>query len=270
MKLNFGCGQRFSKGWVNIDFHSEHPEVKRVNLLRRLPFPDAHFDVVYSSHVLEHFTLRTAEAILREAWRILKAGGIIRVVVPDLESTCREYVRILDQIDNNDRARRQYDWIVLELLDQLTRTETSGLSDPFRRRLLAAGDQEMIEYVKARTDTNPWTAGAPRTLAQKLRRLTLNEIKTRLLYLYVAGVKQLLPPSLRKTIVDNTRIGEKHKWMYDRHGLAMLMAQCGFTEVSFLAADRSAIPGFNEEHLDIQPDGTPYKRASLYCEARKR
>jgi SAM-dependent methyltransferase len=270
MKLNFGCGQRFAKGWVNIDFHSAHPEVRRVNLLRRLPYPDGCFDVVYSSHVLEHFTLQTAEAILREAWRILKTGGLIRVIVPDLENTCREYLRVLDQVDNSRLAQRQYDWIILELLDQLTRTETSGLSDPFRRRLLAANDTEMIEYVKSRTDTNPWTAGPPKSLAQKLRRLTWNEIKTRLLYLYVSGVKKLLPQSLRQVITDNTRIGEKHKWMYDRHNLALLMGQCGFSEISFLAAGRSAIPGFNEDHLDIQPDGTPYKRASLYCEARKR
>jgi len=65
-KLNFGCGRRFASGWVNIDFHSEHPEVQRVNLLRGFPFPDAHFEVVYSSHVLEHFNPSSAEKILRE------------------------------------------------------------------------------------------------------------------------------------------------------------------------------------------------------------
>jgi hypothetical protein len=30
--------------------------LKRVNLLAGFPFPDNYFDVVYSSHVLEHFT----------------------------------------------------------------------------------------------------------------------------------------------------------------------------------------------------------------------
>ena len=269
MKLNFGCGQRFSKGWVNIDFHSTHPDVKRVNLLRPLPFPDGSFDVVYSSHVLEHFPQRTTEMILREAWRILKPAGIVRVVVPDLESTCREYLRVLDQVDTSDLARRQYEWIILELLDQLTRTETSGLSHPFRLRLQAANDQEMIHYVKSRTDTIPWPVGSQRSLAQKLRQLTLNEVKTRLLYLYIGAVKKLLPPSLRPVITDSTQIGEKHKWMYDRHSMALLMTRCGFSEISFLAADRSAIPGFSEDHLDIEPEGTPYKHASLYCEARK-
>ena len=32
-KLNFGCGDRFAEGWVNIDFHSSDRRVKRVNLL---------------------------------------------------------------------------------------------------------------------------------------------------------------------------------------------------------------------------------------------
>ena len=74
-KLNFGCGHRYAKGWVNIDFHSGHPAVQRVNLLQRLPFADGTFDVVYSSHVLEHFAPATAEALLRECHRVLKPGS---------------------------------------------------------------------------------------------------------------------------------------------------------------------------------------------------
>ena len=139
-KLNFGCGHRFAKGWVNIDFHSEHPEVQRVNLLGRLPFPDGHFDCVYSSHTLEHFELTTAERIVRECRRVMKSGGILRTVVPDLEDTCREYIRILDQVDTSATARQRYEWIVLELLDQLTRTRPSGLIQDYRERLRVDDD----------------------------------------------------------------------------------------------------------------------------------
>jgi hypothetical protein len=267
-KLNFGCGNRFATGWVNIDFHSEHPEVQRVNLLQRLPFADNSFDAVYSSHVLEHFSPDTAEVLLRECFRVLKPGGILRTVLPDLESACREYVRILDEVETSEAARRRYDWIILELLDQLVRTRPSGLIAPYREKLLAASDQEMIAYVKSRTDTNPWQL--PRSgLGHRIRALTWNKFKTKLVYVYVDIVKHLLPPSLRVTLIDDTRIGEKHKWMYDRYGLSAVLRRCGFRDIAFLSASESQIPGLREDGLDVEADGQPYKPGSIFSEAKK-
>lgn len=268
-KLNFGCGHRFAEGWVNIDFHSEHPSVRPVNLLRPLPFADNSFDAVYSSHVLEHFSPPLAERILGECRRIIRPGGVIRTVVPDLAETCREYLRVLDRVEDSELARRQYDWVILELLDQLTRTEPSGRMGSFRESLIAAGDQQMMEYVRSRTESTPWTTPRPSTLRDKMQKLRLAKIKNKLIYLYIAGVKQLFPRALRDTIVDNSRIGEKHRWMYDRHNLAKLMQRCDLTQIKFHNMLTSSIPGFAQDGLDAEPDGSPYKPLSLYCEASK-
>jgi SAM-dependent methyltransferase len=267
-KLNFGCGHRFAEGWINIDFHSPSSEVRRVNLLQRWPFPDNYFDYAYSSHTLEHFSLETAQRLLGECARVIKSGGILRTVVPDLESTCREYLRILDQVDSSELVRRQYDWIILELLDQMTRTTPSGLIAGYRARLMAARDEQMIAYVKSRTDTNPWES-TPKSFGNKLANLTLDTARNKLIYWYIAGVKKLLPPSLREAIIDNTRIGEKHKWMYDRHNLAALMKCCGFSNIVFRSPNDSGIPDFARDCLDVNPDGVVYKPFSLYCEATK-
>jgi SAM-dependent methyltransferase len=268
-KLNFGCGKRFANGWLNIDFHSEHSEVRRVNLLGPWPFPDDHFDFVYSSHTLEHFSPPTAETILRECKRIMKRGAVIRTVVPDLEKTCREYLRVLDLANTSEWARRQYDWIIIELLDQLTRSKPSGCMADFCARLQADQDLEMMNYVKSRTDTNPWPSGKPEPLTSKLRKLSMSRVKNKIIYSYIAMVKKLFPPSLREAIVDNTRIGEKHKWMYDRHNMGMLMERCGFCTIGFVTANSSLIPGLSDDFLDVNPDGSIYKPQSLYCEARK-
>lgn len=83
-------------GWTNIEFHCTDHRVQRVNLLAGFPFPDNHFDVIYSSYVLEHFTLEQTVFLLGEARRVLKPGDVIRIVVPDIEATSREYHRILD------------------------------------------------------------------------------------------------------------------------------------------------------------------------------
>jgi len=268
-KLNLGCGHRFAKNWVNIDFHSEHPEVQRVNVLQRLPYSENSFDAVYSSHVLEHFSPETAAALLQECHRILKPGGILRTVVPDLEATCREYIRILDAVQTSETARKRYEWIILELLDQLTRSRPSGLMTAYRRKLLAANDQEMIAYVKSRTDTNPWFTAPPATFKSRLRSLTWNKLRSKLVYVYVDLVKCFLPPGLRSTLIDDTRIGEKHKWMYDRYNLAQLLRRCGFDQVVFLSASESQIPGFTDDRLDTEADGQPYKPGSIFSEARK-
>lgn len=45
---------------------------------------------------------------------------------------------------------------------------------------------------------------------------------------------------------SGTSIGEKHRWMYDRYGLTLLMADCGFEDIRFVAFNESGIPGFCE------------------------
>ena len=78
--------------------------------------------IVVDSNVLAYLYLpgeytATAEALLRECHRVLKPGGLLRTVLPDLETACREYIRLLDEVATSETARRRYEWIILELLD---------------------------------------------------------------------------------------------------------------------------------------------------------
>lgn len=56
-----------------------------------VPFGDDTVDIVYSSHSLEHIFLEEAQALLQDAYRALKKGGLIRLAVPDLEHALRLY-----------------------------------------------------------------------------------------------------------------------------------------------------------------------------------
>ena len=97
--VNVGCGRHFHRDWVNLDLVSGVPGVMRHDLRRGLPFDKAACDVIYHSHLLEHLTDKNARSFLSDCFRVLKPGGILRVVVPDLEGISRAYLASLKQAE---------------------------------------------------------------------------------------------------------------------------------------------------------------------------
>lgn len=83
LRLLFGCGETAFPGWVGIDCYLRHNVDLLLDLRRPLPFSDATVSYCYSEHVLEH--LRPEEGLrhLRDVLRVLRPGGVYRIVVPD-------------------------------------------------------------------------------------------------------------------------------------------------------------------------------------------
>lgn len=246
--LNLGCGGHFHDAWVNLDVAPSGPSVLRFDLQEGIPFEAGAFDAVYSSHMLEHLPRSLAPGLIEECFRVLRPGGIIRLVVPDLEIICRLYVRLLDQALTGDReAAERYEWIVVELLDQLVRHESGGemlrywLRDP----MPASG------FVRERVGRDAFG------VIEKVRQGSIR------------------PPSLTgrppspETIGRFRASGEVHQWMYDRFSLGNLLAAAGFAGATVCGAAQSAIPGFAGYHLDTLPDGEVRKPDSLFMEAHK-
>jgi SAM-dependent methyltransferase len=117
-KINLGCGPVGKNDWLNIDWgvlaflHTSPLFLKLLTMFRllpaeynvkwpgnlklydcrkKLPFEDSSVDYIYTSHFLEHLKRFEAEKILKECWRVLKDGGILRVVVPDLGIILKKY-----------------------------------------------------------------------------------------------------------------------------------------------------------------------------------
>jgi hypothetical protein len=57
--------------------------------------------------------------------------------------------------------------------------------------------------------------------------------------------------------------------MYDRFSLARAMAEAGFSSPRIVGPAESFIEGWNDFHLDTEPDGRVYKPDSLYMEASR-
>jgi predicted SAM-dependent methyltransferase len=84
-KLNVGCGANILKGWLNVDFDPVSVEVVNLDATKRFPLPDSAFDFIFTEHMIEHISYAHAEHMLRECFRVMKAGGRIRVSTPDLK-----------------------------------------------------------------------------------------------------------------------------------------------------------------------------------------
>lgn len=91
LRLHLGCGDRLKTGWVNIDIHPAAD--LRLDLRRPWPLPDGCAREVYAEHLLEHLANPgEADHLLREARRVLRTGGTLRLSVPDLARHVGAYV----------------------------------------------------------------------------------------------------------------------------------------------------------------------------------
>ena len=125
--LNLGCGRRFHSTWTNVNFISTGDGVISQDLVQGIHFPSNTFDVVYHSHLLEHFPRKLSCFFIGECYRVLKPNGILRVVVPDLEQIARTYLVALDKADHGlSEWAMTYEWIMLEMYDQTVRSQSGG------------------------------------------------------------------------------------------------------------------------------------------------
>jgi predicted SAM-dependent methyltransferase len=117
--LNLGCGSRFHPTWTNLDAISSNAAVRACDLNKGIPFPDNSFQVVYHSHVLEHFPKDKAFELMQECRRVLETGGVIRVAVPDLEQIVRMYLKALElSLQGDETWQHNYEWLMIQLYDQ--------------------------------------------------------------------------------------------------------------------------------------------------------
>ncbi len=268
--LNVGCGSKFHKDWVNVDMDSSSEEVISTNLIKGIPFPDNTFDVVYHSQVLEHIPKEQAPAFIKECFRVLKPGGIIRVVVPDLENIVDEYKKFLNKnIENPDeQSEANYDWIMLEMYDQTVRNHSGGQMREFLRQPQVINEKYVIDrtgfitrnirsnYVNGNTGMSKYKkAFSSLFFFKKAVRLALQKVKHTV--------------SSGKSNIGTFRVGgEVHMWMYDRYSLSRLLKSCGFTEVVVKSPFESSIPNWADYELDVK-DNMVYDPTSLFVEAKK-
>lgn len=271
--INIGCGTIYHSDWINLDIASDDPAVLTVNITKGLPFATASVSACYSSHVLEHMDKASANFLLGECFRVLAKGGILRLVVPDLECIVREYLDILEHLIQGDASRaKDYEWIMLEMYDQVARKRAGGEMIEFLTSLNPADRSYVVNRIGGEAE-KIWQSPAsqsirPPVVAKLLAwRKRCNRYRLRL----ARGMVRLLAgkdaaDSFTQGIFRSS--GEIHQWMYDRYSLGKLLEEAGFTDIKVYSAEESRIPKFASYELDSQ-NGKVRKPDSLFIEAVK-
>ena len=110
--IQYGCAWTAPASWMNFDAsptlrferlplvgklytknHARFPEnVEYGDIVKGLPVQSESCTGVYCSHVLEHLSLEDFRKALQNSYRILRSGGIFRLVLPDLEYSIKKYI----------------------------------------------------------------------------------------------------------------------------------------------------------------------------------
>jgi len=182
--LNLGCGDKTSKSRevINIDWSIYHrikcnnllkfialpffdenrkkyynslPENIMVhNLKKGIPFANNSIDVVYHSHVFEHISKQHAEKFQKEIFRVLKVGGIKRIVIPDMEILCSELINHLVQCDENEHENKNHDNYIDNIIGQCVQENSVGTTRQLRlQRIL---EKLVLGSAKKRGQTHQW------------------------------------------------------------------------------------------------------------------
>jgi SAM-dependent methyltransferase len=108
---HIGCGFKIGKSWLNYDssllaiidqipllnlilnFNDKKfpKNIKYGNIVKKNLCEDNEADNIFCSHVLEHVSLVDGKKMLKNIYKMLKPGGVFRIVVPSLESRIIRY-----------------------------------------------------------------------------------------------------------------------------------------------------------------------------------
>ena len=269
--LNLGCGSHYSKKpeWVNLDFTSSGPGVIEHNLLQGIPFSDNEFDLVYHSHVLEHFSKSDGSHFIQECLRVLKPGGILRIAVPDLEGIVRNYLKFLEEGSRHPEdslVKANYDWMMLEMYDQTVRSKSGGDMLGYLSQDRIANEDFLFQRIgeEGRSIRNGFLkAGKKMASADPKPSSGLKgKVKDYLLKRWDID--------LRAHELGKFRLGgEIHQWMYDRYSLTRLLETKNAVNIQVRDAFSSSISDWASYQLDGR-DSVVRKPDSLFIEAIKK
>lgn len=125
-KIHFGPGAGWVKPddkWLSVDLDPDRGDIiVDFHEFSALPLADSSVEAIYASHTFEHISIYRIGAVMRDCYRLLQPGGILRVIVPDPAVSIEHYKSGNDDFPlfqrRREKAKQLYgeDWTLFECL----------------------------------------------------------------------------------------------------------------------------------------------------------
>lgn len=87
--LELGAWRTARSDWIATDVSWRSPHY--LDVTRAWPIASSSVDAIFSDNVVEHLSLSSAQVAFREAFRVLRPGGVMRTVTPDIGALVELY-----------------------------------------------------------------------------------------------------------------------------------------------------------------------------------
>jgi predicted SAM-dependent methyltransferase len=127
-KVHLGAGDHRLDGWIDVDILPGVADVL-ADFTVALPFRDASIELLHSEDLLEHLDRDAGKQLLAECHRVLRPGGVMRLLTPDLRA-------LIDRV-YLQRETRHVDWCNTHL-------GASGPCETLNMHLRMNGDHRFV------------------------------------------------------------------------------------------------------------------------------
>jgi predicted SAM-dependent methyltransferase len=127
--VHVGSGGHSLDGWIDVDLDPVSPVDLAADAGVSLPFRSESVDRIHSEDFIEHMDLAAGKRFVAEAFRVLRSGGIMRLLTPDLRALVeRVYLQ---------RAGRHLRWCGVYL-------DADGACEAFNMHLRMNGEHRFV------------------------------------------------------------------------------------------------------------------------------
>lgn len=98
IKLNVGASPIWtSNGWYILDHKKTSQKNSILGDASKIDLDDNSVSIIFCSHVVEHIPQIKIEDVFKEFNRVLKPGGVLRILTPDMEKILKAYANDDDE-----------------------------------------------------------------------------------------------------------------------------------------------------------------------------